>query len=442
MEESDRLCVIFDAHRQVGSELLTRTYNRIASVFEKYGDVFAVFDGSRPPGTSFLRTVELSRAEIFDSIPHSKGDFLIPGNVDLKIIAATTALQDYNNFIRIEFDVWPCDIADERAADLCDLARSNSFSASFIRNGHHDPEWMYWPTLRSPDNSIIDIDDRYAAFLPLMTFNRQFIDFYAASLCEGWTGHYEALMPTLARKSRAKLVDLSSPSLNFTCLNEFNVTPQCFEAPISGAFVHPVKDLNQISRIEAPYLSQIVATPAEISEIANYLKDCDHYLEFGAGGTTPLACHSGAQRITSIETDLNFCTDIIKKYSLRKFIDTGRLHLRHAFVGPTGKWGFPLNRPTDRQIENYISWPTKESSADLILIDGRFRVSVAADAAISCRDDATIMIHDYFDRPQYSVVEEFLQLDRRIDSLAIFHPMADKRDVALQRRKDYFYRMD
>lgn len=442
MGRSDRLCIIFDAHRQAGSEILARSYERITDLFARFGDVVAVFDGAQPPNGRFGRTIELSRSDIFSSFPHTKGDYIIPGNVDLKILAAVSALAEYDVFIRIEFDVWPTYFAEERAAELCDLAHSGAFGASFIRDGHHDTEWVYWPSLRMPGGESVDIKERRAAFLPMTFFPRSFITYYMKQLQEGWTGHYEALMPTLARRAGLPLVELGEAGRGFTTFKEFNVTAQSFGDRTQGSFLHPVKSVEQIGRVAAPYLDDIVATGAELDELRSHLENANTYLEYGTGGTTVLACHAGVQTITSVATDLNFCSDLIKKYALRKFIDTGRLNMRHVFVGPTARWGYPIDLPSERQIENYLCWPKTMPDADVVLIDGRFRVAVAAQAALSCGPDTVIMIHDYNERPQYKVVEDFLQPVKIVDSLALFRTLSDKRDVAAKVRQDYFRKMD
>ena len=172
------------------------------------------------------------------------------------------------------------------------------------------------------------------------------------------------------------------------------------------------------------------------------MQDSSFYLEYGSGGTTLLACEIGVQSITSVDTDLTFCTQLIERYKLRKYIDTGRLALRHVNIGPTGNWGYPISRPKDRQIHNYISWPKKVDAIDLILIDGRYRVAVAAAAALTVSTETVIMIHDYFIRPQYSVVEQFLVLVGRVEQLAIFRKLEGAEEKARAILRDKFAQAD
>ena len=440
MSGNARLCVLFDAHPQVAPELLTSNYDRVVEVFSRFADVVPIFDVTHLPAPELPGALNLSHSDIFEGIGHLKGDFIVPGNCDLKLLAAVTRLQQYSHFIRLEFDVWPTEVAEHRVHEFCKLAMSGAFGASYLRSLPQDAQWVHWPTLRTGSTSVPD-DDKQAAFLPLIFFPRHFADFYAARLREGWSGHYEALMPTLARQAGLKLIDLGNSGRKFTLIEEFNVVPQSFSAPPRAAFVHPIKNVAQIDAIHFRPEEHIEGSLAEIEALKARFSLATDYLEFGAGGSTVLACRMGVQTVTSIETNLNFCSDLIHRFSLRSYIDTGRLHLRHAHVGPTGPWGFPTETPADRQIENYVSWPSKMKSADLILIDGRFRVAVAADCALSHGADTTIMIHDYFDRPQYRPVEEFLTLRERVDTLAVFSVREDRRDIAGQIRQQYFHDM-
>ncbi|MFG1239335.1 hypothetical protein V5F63_19265 [Xanthobacter autotrophicus DSM 597] len=440
MSGDARLCVLFDAHPQVDPEFLVANLERVAEVFSGFADVVPILDATQSTAPDLPGALILSRSDIFDGIAHSKGDFVVPGNCDLKLLAAVSRLEQYSHFIRLEFDVWPTDIAQHRVREFCKLATSGAFGASYLRSQPQDAAWVYWPTLTTGSFTVPD-DEKQAAFLPLIFFPRQFADFYAARLREGWSGHYEALMPTLARQAGLKLIDLGNSGRKFTLIEEFNVVPQSFSAPPRAAFVHPVKRLTQIDAVHFRPQEHIEGSPAEIEALKARLSLSNDYLEFGAGGSTVLACRMGVQTVTSIETDLTFCSDLIDRFSLRSYIDTGRLHLRHVHVGPTGPWGFPIEMPADRLIENYVGWPSKQKSADLILIDGRFRVAVAADCALSHGSDTTIMIHDYFDRPQYRPIEEFLTLRERVDSLAIFSVREDRRNAAEQIRQQYLHDM-
>lgn len=167
------------------------------------------------------------------------------------------------------------------------------------------------------------------------------------------------------------------------------------------------------------YHGTIVATSAEIDVLFRYMSDAERYLEFGAGGTTRMACEIGVQSIFSIETSFAFCKSIIEEKGLQAYISADRLKLIHASMGPTGGWGTPL-KPKASQIRHYVSLPSRIGNCDLVLIDGRYRVATTAAATLALAPGGTILIHDYVNRPGYHVVERFLTRIETCNTLAAF----------------------
>lgn len=133
-------------------------------------------------------------------------------------------------------------------------------------------------------------------------------------------------------------------------------------------------------------------TVNEINLLKKYM--IGWYREYGAGNSTLLArktCNP-----VSIETDRNYAV---------------RFGAIWCDIGETKKWGYPVSTPTDQQIRNYLSYAR---DYDALLIDGRYRVAVASGAR-----PGVILLHDY-DRQAYHVVESFMTLIDRVDSLAVF----------------------
>jgi hypothetical protein len=184
--------------------------------------------------------------------------------------------------------------------------------------------------------------------------------------------------------------------------------------------------------------SALVASPAEIDKLLELMEQSRRYFEYGAGGSTAMACVCGVQRITSVETSVDFCASIIDRHRLRKYIDTGRLRLRHVDIGDTVQWGFPKAPPADHRIEAYLAEVEDSGDADLMLIDGRYRVAAAASAYLAAGRDTTIVIHDYTSRAYYHRVREFLELVESVEELAVFRPVPGKSEVATAIRREFF----
>ena len=65
-------------------------------------------------------------------------------------------------------------------------------------------------------------------------------------------------------------------------------------------------------------------------------------------------------------------------------------------------------------------------SPDLVLIDGRFRVASFLVSALLAQEGCTILFDDYFDRPNYHVVEKYLKPVRKAGRMAEFSVPAAK----------------
>ena len=141
------------------------------------------------------------------------------------------------------------------------------------------------------------------------------------------------------------------------------------------------------------------------------------YLEYGAGASTIYAAKLGIP-LVSIESDERFLRAVKEKCARPSLL--GRrapMTFIHGDIGATGPWGKPilpsLARP--RRWSNYpmAPWETLGSSfrADLILIDGRFRVACALAVMLKQPEGHwTLLVDDYLDRPEYQCIEEYADL--------------------------------
>jgi hypothetical protein len=59
-------------------------------------------------------------------------------------------------------------------------------------------------------------------------------------------------------------------------------------------------------------------------------------------------------------------------------------------------------------------------TADLYLIDGRFRVACFLETLLHCRPDAVILFHDFAPRPNYHIVREFAREVATAATLSVF----------------------
>ena len=146
-------------------------------------------------------------------------------------------------------------------------------------------------------------------------------------------------------------------------------------------------------------------------------------VEFGSGGSTLLAVRSPSlQRIWSVESDPAWIEKLHGLPEVAAAEQAGRLRFIHADIGPTGDYGMPLDDATQGRWPSYHDavWADPDTSgADLVLIDGRFRVACALAALAHCQPHAILLFHDFWSRPVYHPVLAFTDWLGSCDSLAI-----------------------
>jgi hypothetical protein len=178
------------------------------------------------------------------------------------------------------------------------------------------------------------------------------------------------------------------------------------------------------------------------------LRDCNSYLEWGAGGSTVVAA-SLNKKFTSIDSDKFFLESVKTKITATNPSFNTESSLVHMDIGLTYYWGYPLqlskslSHTRRAKYEEYSASPLKKHkklSPDLILIDGRFRVACALNSAlyaIQNQSSCTILVDDYTDRAHYKVIEDAIGKPTLIKRMAIFDKFSAAREenlaVLLQR---------
>ena len=161
----------------------------------------------------------------------------------------------------------------------------------------------------------------------------------------------------------------------------------------------------------------------EILLFLKYLKKCKKYFEYGCGGSTMLASKlNNIENIESVDNIKEFITLIQKNSYINKRINSKTLNINYIDTnGDKNNWGRPL---TNLPIQNYELYQSAIKRCvfkpDLILIDGRFRVSCAINCLSVMTDDTILLIHDYTHRKEYHVLENFFVKLETICSLNVF----------------------
>lgn len=79
--------------------------------------------------------------------------------------------------------------------------------ATEVRTRSEDPDWNWWPTLLR-GNDPVPAETGVAALLPLMRLSRNAAGVILEGMASGWSGHPEAILPTLIHEAGLKIEDI------------------------------------------------------------------------------------------------------------------------------------------------------------------------------------------------------------------------------------------
>ena len=171
-------------------------------------------------------------------------------------------------------------------------------------------------------------------------------------------------------------------------------------------------------------------SPATTAWFSARLARAHKYLEYGTGGSTVLAARLGVPFV-AVDSDKYFLRSVRRKVQREGFRASGQAW-HYANIGLTGYWGRPLRewRRSARRLARFRRYSDPPPACyeggrlpDFVLVDGRFRVACALKALRMLRHerDWTIVVDDYFNRPQYRAIERHAVLGERVGArMAVF----------------------
>jgi hypothetical protein len=101
-------------------------------------------------------------------------------------------------------------------------------------------------------------------------------------------------------------------------------------------------------------------------------------------------------------------------------------------------WSFPGNKTNISDWKKYFQAYKKEYNADVILIDGRFKVATAMDIFNKIRNDTIILLHEYFTRPSYFILENYYNYVYHWGSLFVFVKKKNIKQIPMEIQKKYW----
>ena len=101
-------------------------------------------------------------------------------------------------------------------------------------------------------------------------------------------------------------------------------------------------------------------------------------------------------------------------------------------------WSYPGKKTNIDDWKNYFQSYQKEYNADVILVDGRFKVATVMDLFNKIRNDTIILMHEYNKRPSYFIIEEYYRYIYHWGSLFAFVKRNEIKEIPLKIQKKYW----
>ena len=151
-------------------------------------------------------------------------------------------------------------------------------------------------------------------------------------------------------------------------------------------------------------------TSKELKAFCFFMKPDNIYFEFGSGGSTNIASYYKVKTY-SVESDINW----------HNYLKKNNIKANYISVDLKAKsYGCPGKQTNINDWKRYIKAYKSEYMANIILIDGRFRVACALDIFSKIKKDTIVLIHDYSIRKYYHIIENYYTKIEEWDSLAAF----------------------
>lgn len=158
------------------------------------------------------------------------------------------------------------------------------------------------------------------------------------------------------------------------------------------------------------------------------IKDSQIYFEWGCGDSTLWVARNTDAEIWGVDTSQHWVSTVSQNICRPA-------HLYHIDVGPVSDWGRPTTYRYRHNFINYVTANLKAPGADVLLIDGRFRVAAFFSALRTAKVGAKIIFDDYTDREHYHIVEEYIKPSLKLGRQAIFEVIPLKKEDDIKIRK-------
>lgn len=133
--------------------------------------------------------------------PERKG--IVPGNLDLLWLGLSRTVPEYDRYWYIEYDV----VYTGAWTDIFEAPTSSAdVIGTTLHPFDHNPDWYWWPYFDPPPD--VDQSAWRRGFFPVAGLSPNALSALDEGYKVGWSGHTEAVVPTLAHWRDLELEDL------------------------------------------------------------------------------------------------------------------------------------------------------------------------------------------------------------------------------------------
>ena len=152
------------------------------------------------------------------------------------------------------------------------------------------------------------------------------------------------------------------------------------------------------------------------------------FFEFGSGCTSVIAKYY-TKKSYAVEGNINWYKEGIKNGLKDNIIFKD---IKAIKMG--GLWSQPGHDSNLENWKNYFQAYKKEYNADVIFIDGRFRVACAFDIFNKINDSTIILIHEY-NRKSYLIIEKYYKYIYHWDTIFLFKKKSNIKEIPIEFQK-------
>lgn len=165
---------------------------------------------------------------------------LLPGNTDLLFLHFSRMEQEYNQYWFIEYDVvytssWDVffESFDDSTADLL---------GTTLHPHDRRPDWYWWSSFETPFE--LNQSEWISGFFPIVRISEELLTHVHEAYLNGWAGHHEAVLPTLANYQGLSIEDIGGdgPYVRDGYTNRYYTNSPSVDFLFPGTFIyHPVR---------------------------------------------------------------------------------------------------------------------------------------------------------------------------------------------------------